>query len=167
MVLGCTATTVFQLSFTGLSPSMAVRSNTVHLSVHSWPLWATITQQYPASRMPQRVASYMTYVFSFSRFAHHYSGNHIRFLFLALLRCFSSGRYPPCPIYSDKDIQSFSVWVPSFGHPRINAWLTTPRGITQSSTSFIDCWCQGIHQMLFSITRKFFILQQSCMKFKT
>jgi hypothetical protein len=46
----------------------------------------------------------MTIVFRCSRFAHHYSGNHIRFLFLALLRCFSSGRLLPYPIYSDRDI---------------------------------------------------------------
>jgi hypothetical protein len=51
-----------------------------------------MTQQYPASRISQRVVSYMIHVFSCSRFAHHYSGNHIRFLFLTLLRCFSSGR---------------------------------------------------------------------------
>ena len=37
-----------------------------------------------------------------SHFARHYFGNHIRFLFLALLRCFSSCRSPPYPIYSDK-----------------------------------------------------------------
>jgi hypothetical protein len=42
--------------------------------------------------MLQRVQAYTTQVFSFSRFAHHYSGNNIRFLFLALLRCFSSRR---------------------------------------------------------------------------
>ncbi len=52
-----------------------------------------MTLQYPTSRLSQRVASYMIIVFSFSRFAHHYSGNHIRFLFLTLLRCFSSDRY--------------------------------------------------------------------------
>ena len=51
----------------------------------------------------------MTIVFHFSRFAHHYSGNHVRFLFLALLRCFSSGRSPQYPIYSDKDVSHINV----------------------------------------------------------
>ena len=35
--------------------------------------------------------------------------------------------------------------VSPFGHPRINALLTTPRGITQPHTSFIGPACQGIH----------------------
>lgn len=35
--------------------------------------------------------------------------------------------------------------VSPFGHPRINAQLATPRGITQPHTSFIGSACQGIH----------------------
>ena len=61
----------------------------------------------------------MTIVFRCSRFAHHYSGNHIRFLFLALLRCFSSGRSLPYPIYSDRDV----------GH------INVPNGFPHSETS--------------------------------
>ena len=37
--------------------------------------------------------------------------------------------------------------VSPFGHPRINAQLTTPRGITQPLTSFISAMCQGIHRV--------------------
>ena len=47
---------------------------------------------------------HMTIVFHSSRFAHHYLGNHICFLFLTLLRCFSSSRSLPYPIYSDRDV---------------------------------------------------------------
>ena len=36
-------------------------------------------------------------------FAHHYLGNHCYFLFLRLLRCFSSPRYPPWPMDSVRD----------------------------------------------------------------
>ena len=36
--------------------------------------------------------------------------------------------------------------VSPFGHPRINALLATPRGITQPHTSFIGSVCQGIHR---------------------
>ena len=36
--------------------------------------------------------------------------------------------------------------VPPFGHPRINARLTAPRGLSQPPTSFIGSWCQGIHR---------------------
>ena len=36
--------------------------------------------------------------------------------------------------------------VPPFGHPRITARLTTPRGLSRPPTSFIGSWCQGIHR---------------------
>ena len=38
-----------------------------------------------------------------------------------------------------------SCRVSPFGHPRIHARLTAPRGITQPPTSFIGSQCQGIH----------------------
>ena len=37
--------------------------------------------------------------------------------------------------------------VSPFGHPRINAQLATPRGISQPPTSFIGPWYQGIHHV--------------------
>ena len=40
--------------------------------------------------------------------------------------------------------------VSPFGHPRINAQLTTPRGISQSPTSFIGPLYQGIHRTPFT-----------------
>jgi hypothetical protein len=38
-----------------------------------------------------------------------------------------------------------SCRVSPFGHPRIHARLTAPRGISQPPTSFIGSQCQGIH----------------------
>jgi hypothetical protein len=40
-------------------------------------------------------------------------------------------------------------WVSPFGHPRIEAQSTAPRGFSQSLTSFIGSWRQGIHRWLF------------------
>ena len=40
-----------------------------------------------------------------------------------------------------------SSWVSPFGHPRITAWLTAPRGLSQPPTSFFGSWCQGIHRL--------------------
>ena len=37
--------------------------------------------------------------------------------------------------------------VSPFGHPRINAWLAAPRGLSQPPTSFIGSWCPGIHRV--------------------
>ncbi len=39
-----------------------------------------------------------------------------------------------------------SCRVSPFGHPRIKAWLTAPRGLSQPPTSFFGSWCQGIHR---------------------
>jgi hypothetical protein len=36
--------------------------------------------------------------------------------------------------------------VSPFGHPRIKARLTTPRGLSRPPTSFIGSWYQGIHR---------------------
>ena len=46
--------------------------------------------------------------------------------------------FPPTPYF----IQMLVVphdgyWVSPFGHPRITAWLTTPRGLSRPPTSFI------------------------------
>jgi hypothetical protein len=40
----------------------------------------------------------------------------------------------------------YSCRVSPFGNPRIKAWLTAPRGLSQPPTSFIGSWCQGIHR---------------------
>ena len=40
-----------------------------------------------------------------------------------------------------------SSWVSPFGHPRINARLPTPQGLSQAPTSFIGSRCQGIHHV--------------------
>ena len=79
-----------------------------------------------------------------SAFARHYSQNLGWFLFLALLRCFSSGGSPRIPIL-------FSIRCMNILHAdcsiRISAdqsLLATPRSFSQLTTSFIGFWCQGI-----------------------
>ena len=59
-----------------------------------------------------------------SPFARHYWGNHCCFLFLEVLRCFSSLRSPPQPDVVD-DRPSGGRVVP-FGDPRINGHLHLP-----------------------------------------
>ena len=39
--------------------------------------------------------------------------------------------------------------VSPFGNPRIKAWSTAPRGLSQPPTSFIGIWRQGIRRWLF------------------
>ena len=77
-------------------------------------------------------------------FARHYSGNHNCFIFLQVLRCFSSlGYLPPfggfpvfnregCPIRKSPDRRLFAP----------------PRSLSQLTTSFIVSESQGIHHTL-------------------
>ena len=85
--IGC-----FRISHTGLSPSM------VCFSKHFCYL-PTIPRYGPAT--PQRIRCGL----ACSLFARRYWGNPLRFLFLRLLRCFSSPRSPPIPMYSVGDIR--------------------------------------------------------------
>ena len=79
-----------------------------------------------------------------SLFARHYLGNHCCFLFHPVLRCFSSRGW-----LSDlhRSNTPSVCWVVPFGNLRIKAYLTTPRSLSQSITSFIACNRQGIHHM--------------------
>ena len=99
----------------------------------------------PRIRNPCRVSH--AYGLASSGFARHYSRNHGCFLFLRVLRCFTSPRSLHMPYV-------FRQWVTAhddcrvspFGHPRIKARLTAPRGLSWPPTSFIGSWCQGIHR---------------------
>ena len=56
-----------------------------------------------------------------SPFARHYWGNHCYFLFLRVLRCFSSPRLPP--MHTAPDSRPSDGWVVPFGDPRIKGHL--------------------------------------------
>src|SRR6266567_1929566 len=80
--------------------------------------------------------------------AHHYSGNRGCFLFLWVLRCFTSPRYLHLPYVFRQGRWAITPnQVSPFGNPRIEVWLPTPRGLSQVPTSFIGSWCQGIHRV--------------------
>ena len=78
-------------------------------------------------------------------FARHYLRNLGWFLFLELLRCFSSLSSPPSPYIFRSGYPC--GWVSPFGHLRIKAYLPAPRSFSQAITSFIACNRQGIHHM--------------------
>src|ERR671910_1906736 len=85
-----------------------------------------------------------------SAFARHYSRNHGCFLFLWVLRCFTSPRSLLLPyVFRQRspDITPVSFEVSLFGDPRIEARLPAPRGLSQVTTSFVGSWCQGIHRL--------------------
>ena len=61
-----------------------------------------------------------------SHFARRYFGNRCFFLFLALLRCFSSGGSPPYVMCWRMDDKGLPCRVSPFGHPRIFGYLRLP-----------------------------------------
>jgi hypothetical protein len=62
-----------------------------------------------------------------SRFARRYFGNHNCFLFLRLLRCFSSPGLASLTLYIQVRITEVHLcWVPPFGYLRIYARLQLP-----------------------------------------
>ncbi len=61
-----------------------------------------------------------------SAFARRYLRNHFCFLFLRLLRCFSSPGSPPCAMDSHMDAWSPSMRVPPFRDPWLPGYLLLP-----------------------------------------
>ena len=61
-----------------------------------------------------------------SGFARRYSRNRCFFLFLRLLRCFSSPGSLPCVMDWRTDTQVFPVWVSPFRNPRISGHVLLP-----------------------------------------
>src|ERR1700756_3803394 len=54
--------------------------------------------------------------------------------------------FPPPRLYIQREVTPHhGCRVPPFGHPRIKARLTAPRGLSRPPTSFIGSWYQGIH----------------------
>ncbi len=61
-----------------------------------------------------------------SPFARHYLGNRYCFLFLRVLRCFTSPGSPPAPMFSAQDDRPSACRVAPFGDPRITGCLRLP-----------------------------------------
>ena len=74
----------------------------------------------------QNPSSVTTLGFASSTFARHYSQNLVWFLFLRVLRCFSSPGSPRQPMDSVDVSRFFTVRVSPFGNLRINAYLQLP-----------------------------------------
>ncbi len=91
-----------------------------------------------------------------SEFARHYYRNHGCFLFLGVLRWFTSPRSLPTTMYSSQDNQC-SHWMGSpIRKSPDHRLLASSRGLSQLATSFIAFLRQGIHtHALSSLTIKF------------
>lgn len=55
--------------------------------------------------------------------------------------------FPPRTLYIQVRVTGDEACrVAPFGDPRIDVWLSTPRGLSQIPASFFGSWCQGIHR---------------------
>ena len=91
-----------------------------------------------------------------SEFARHYYRNHGCFLFLGVLRWFTSPRSPPTTMYSSQDNWCSHQLDFSIRTSPDHRLLAPSRGLSQLATSFIAFLRQGIHtHALSSLTIKF------------
>jgi hypothetical protein len=117
------------ISCTGLSPSMAEFSNSFY---YKSIFHITVLQ-------PQYCRNNIG--LGYSHFARRYSGNHFCFLFLWLLRCFSSPGLPPFG-YHVFNVMGFPI------RKSADQWLFAPtRSLSQLKTSFIAIESQGIRHV--------------------
>ena len=83
----------------------------------------------------------------YSAFARRYWRNLNWFLFLKVLRCFSSLRLPLYPMYSDKDNCLTTVGLPHSEISDCNGCLSPCQSFSQITTSFFASYRLGIHRM--------------------
>ena len=80
-------------------------------------------------------------------FARHYLGNHFCFLFLGVLRCFSSPGFISYTYVFSAEFYGFTIdGFPIRSSPDQRIYAPT-RGLSQLITTFIIFQCQGIHRM--------------------
>ena len=118
-----------RISRTGLSPAVAGLSRTVRLDPSLVTPWLLCTGAWRVPRPRMRSACRLVHApgLGCSPFARRYSGNRGFFLFLEVLRCFSSLRWPPRTYGFSAGIPGHdSRWVSPFGHPRLKACLQLP-----------------------------------------
>jgi hypothetical protein len=133
-VLGILSDTLI-LSPTGLLPSVIGLSRPIRLG-------SLYLSESPATPTDYSVG------LGSSRFARRYLGNRVFFLFLWVLRCFSSPGCLHTTIYS-----LYDGWIllqpgcPIRISPDL-CLLAAPRSFSQLTTSFFDSWRQGIHRTL-------------------
>jgi hypothetical protein len=87
------------------------------------------------------------YGLGYSLFARRYFGNRFYFLFLEILRCFSSLGSPTYPMDSDMYTMALSMVGFPIRVPPDLSLFTAPRGVSPLTAPFFGSWCQGIRRM--------------------
>ena len=98
-----------------------------------------------------------------SGFARRYSRNRCFFLFLRLLRCFSSPGSPPCVMDWRMDTRGLPVWVSPFRHLRITGHVPLPAAFRSLSrlSSALSAKASALRPFLLGLSCCI-ALQRSC-----
>lgn len=130
----------------GLRPSFPERSAT-HWIYHC-PERRRSPQEGPTTPHTQRPPAITRAWFGLIRFRSPLLTESLLFSLPTGTEMFHFPALPPTALYIQAEATRHdSGQVSPFGHPRINVWLATPRGLTQPPTSFIGSWYQGIHRV--------------------
>lgn len=138
------------LTHTGLSPSTADLSRPVQLQHRFLTLlpigrWRKMD---PTTPHTQRLPAITRMWFGLFRFRSPLLSESLLFSLPVGTEMFHFPTFPPRTLCVQMRVTGHdSSWVSPFGHPRINARLPTPQGLSQAPTSFIGSWCQGIHHV--------------------
>ena len=140
------------------------RCSTLPFAYGAFTLFGWLSQYHSARlRFFSAVRNPGTHALRFGLFR-RYLRNRFFFLFLALLRCFSSGGSPPHAMDSRTDAWSLSMRVSPFRHPRIIGYLHLPaafRSLSRLSSALsakasslcsfmLDLRCIALHLFLLS-----------------
>src|SRR5688500_6967066 len=150
VLLGNTSKGDNAFSCTGLSPSTATPSRGLPLTTlfsHS-PSPRQRRPDGPTTPTTQRLPAITCDRFSLIRFRSPLLTESRLFSLPVGTEMFHFPTFPPHALCVQARVTPHD-WcgVPPFGHPRINARLAAPRGLTQPPTSFIGSWCPGIHRV--------------------
>ena len=103
----------------------------------------------PTTPELQRLAAITQYRFSLFRFRSPLLSESLLFSLPVGTEMFHFPTFPPTALYIQAEVTGHdSSRVSPFGHPWITARLSAPQGFSQTPTSFIGFWCQGIHRVL-------------------
>ena len=137
---------------TGLSPSMVPLSNGLRLDADflTPPHDDSRTKNNPTTPHTQPLSGITRARFSLIRFRSPLLSESLLFSLPTGTEMFHFPAFPPHTLYIQVQVTGHnSSQVSPFGHPRINARLPTPQGLSQAPTSFIGSRCQGIHRVPF------------------
>ena len=149
MLLGNNLKRAAQISSTGVLPSTPDLSHVLRLSIR----FLTLRQagrpdkKCPTTPTTQPLPGITRDWFSLIRFRSPLLSESRLFSLPAGTEMFHFPAFPPhCLCVQQRVTAHDDCRVSPFGHPRIKARLTAPRGLSRPPTSFIGSWCQGIHR---------------------